>query len=186
MNAPAPGSTLRLFVALDLPSPARDALARFRGVAADPSLWRPMADESFHVTLAFLGARPSEDVERTAQVLRRLDPWSAPRLALGDALLLPSRAARVLTVALVDPEGGLGALQAQVSAALAVAGVFAPEARSFRPHVTVARLRSGARPPRALQAKAEALQFRAGPVTLYRSVIGRGGAVYEPLFARGG
>jgi 2'-5' RNA ligase len=52
--------------------------------------------------------------------------------------------------------------------------------------VTVARLRAGARAPRALDAAPEQLSFSAGAVTLYRSLLRRGGAVYEPLFARSG
>jgi RNA 2',3'-cyclic 3'-phosphodiesterase len=178
--------SIRLFVALALPQAARAALARFRDAAADPAVWRPLADDSFHVTLTFLGHRPEEDVERVAAVLRGLEPWRPPELALGDGLLLPPRRGRVLTVALADPDGLLGALQADLSAGLAAAGVYEPEARPFRPHVTVARLRSGARPPRTLEGAPEPLSFTAGAVTLYRSRLGRGGAVYEPLFARPG
>jgi 2'-5' RNA ligase len=178
--------SVRLFVALDLPSAARSALARFRDAAADPAVWRPLAESSFHVTLAFLGHRPEDDVERVAAVLGALDPWEAPGLALADGLLLPPRRARVLGVALTDPGGALGDLQAAVSAGLAAAGLYEPEARPFRPHVTVARLRTGARAPRELDAAPEPLAFTAGAVTLYRSRLGRGGAVYEPLFARPG
>jgi 2'-5' RNA ligase len=178
--------SVRLFVALDLPGAARAALARFRDAAADPAVWRPLTEESFHVTLAFLGHRPEDDVERVAAVLRGLAPWEPPPLALAGGLLLPPRRARVLTVALADAGGGVAALQAAVSAGLAQARLYEPEARPFRAHVTVARLRSGARAPRALDAEPEALSFTAGPVTLYRSRLGRGGAVYEPLFARPG
>jgi 2'-5' RNA ligase len=183
---PGAAPSVRLFVALDLPAAARAALARFRDAAADPAVWRPLPDASFHVTLAFLGHRPEEDVERVASVLRGLPGWSAPELALAGGLLLPPRRARVLTVALADADGSLGALQGAVSAGLAQAGLYEPEARPFRAHVTVARLRAGARPPRALEAAPEQLSFSAGAVTLYRSLLRRGGAVYEPLFARSG
>ena len=63
---------------------------------------------------------------------------STPRraLALGDVLLLPPRRARVLTVALDDRDRALAALQARGRAALAAAGVYTPEKRPFRPHVT--------------------------------------------------
>jgi RNA 2',3'-cyclic 3'-phosphodiesterase len=178
--------SVRLFVALDLPDAARAALGRFRDAAAGPDVWRAVPEASFHVTLAFLGHRPEQDVERVVSVLRGLEPWDAPSLALGDGMLLPPRRARVLTVALANPDGVLGQLQAAVSAGLAVAGVYEPEARPFRPHVTVARLRSGARAPRVLDAAPEALSFTAGAVTLYRSRLARGGAIYEPLFARPG
>jgi len=56
--------------------------------------------------------------------------------------------ARVLTIALDDPDGRLGAVQqAVVEAMVAVAG-HEPEARPFLPHVTVARVRRGQRAPR--------------------------------------
>ena len=182
----AGASKLRLFVALDLPAGARAALARFRDAAADPEVWRPLPESSFHVTLAFLGYRPAEDVETVTAVLGGLQPRAALRLALGEALLLPPRRARVLTVALADEGGALGVSQAELAAALAEAGLYEPELRRFRPHVTVARLRSGARAPRALDAQPEALEFVAGRVSLYRSLLGRGGAVHEPLFAAPG
>jgi 2'-5' RNA ligase len=176
--------SLRLFVALDLPAPARAALAAFRDRAADPDVWRPLTDASLHVTLAFLGHRPEEHAEAVADVLRRLEDRPAPALSLGTALLLPPRRARVLTVALVDPDGALGRLQAALAGSLIAAGLHEPEARPFRPHVTVARLRPGARAPRAVAAEPEPLAFAAGSVVLYRSHVGRGGAVYEPLAAR--
>jgi 2'-5' RNA ligase len=178
--------SVRLFVALDLPGAARAALARFRDAAADGAVWRPLPEQSFHVTLAFLGHRPEEDVEQVVAALRALAPWTAPALALGDGLLLPPRRARVLGVALADPDGVLGALQARVAGGLEQAGLYRPEARAFRPHVTVARLRPGARAPRTLDAVPEPLAFDAGAVTLYRSRLGRGGAAYEQLFARHG
>jgi RNA 2',3'-cyclic 3'-phosphodiesterase len=182
----APVPKLRLFVALDLPNAARAALARFRAAAADPAVWRPLPESAFHVTLAFLGHRPADDVERVVAVLRGLRAPGAPALALGDGLLLPPRRARVLTVALADRDGTLGALQAEVSAGLAAAALYEPEARPFRPHVTVARLRSGARAPRSLEVAPEPLAFAGGAVTLYRSRLQRGGAIYEPLFGRPG
>jgi RNA 2',3'-cyclic 3'-phosphodiesterase len=174
---------LRLFVALDLPDEARDALARFRDAAADPAVWRPLDPAAFHVTLAFLGHRPAEHVPVVAEVLAGLAAREAPSLALGDGLLLPPRRARVLTVALVD-DGALAELQAEVSAGLAAAGVYTPEARPFRAHVTVARIQSGARAPRAIDAAPEPVAFRAGDVVLYRSRLARGGAEYEPLVTR--
>lgn len=184
--AAQPARKLRLFVALDLPAAARSALARFRDAAADPAVWRALPESSFHVTLAFLGNRPEEQVEQIVAVLRALAPRAAPELALGAGLLLPPRRARVLTVALEDPGGKLGSLQAELGAALAEAALYEPEARPFRPHVTVARLRAGERAPLALELSPGPLAFTGGAVTLYSSRLGRGGAVYEPIFAAPG
>ena len=175
---------LRLFVALDLPDEAVAALARFRDAAADPDVWRPLDAASFHVTLAFLGHRPQGDVAAVARVLDALAPRRPPVLALGAGLLLPPRRARVLTVELTDEPSALAELQGEVSDGLAAAGLYAPEARPFRPHVTVARIRPRARAPRAIGAEPEPVAFAAGPVVLYRSHVRRGGATYEPLVTR--
>ena len=176
---------LRLFVALDLPAPAVEALVRFRDAAADPEVWRPLAAATFHVTLAFLGHRPEEDVEPVRAALSAVAVPGPPELALGDALLLPPRRARVLTVTVVDGSGALGGLQARVAGALSDAGVFEPEARPFRPHVTVARLRpGGVRAPRTVDVAPEPVAFAGGPLVLYRSHVRRGGAMYEPLVTR--
>jgi 2'-5' RNA ligase len=170
--------SVRLFVALDLPEPALRALSAFRDAAVDPVVWRPLDAASFHVTLAFLGQRDEADVAPCGTALAAV-PVEEPLLALGRALLL----ARVLSVALEDLTGGLGRLQAAVSAALSGAGLYEPETRPFRPHVTVARLRKGARPPRrSALPDPEPVTFTGGPVVLYRSLLGRGGAVYEPLW----
>jgi len=186
--APAASSAhpprLRLFVALDLPAAAVGALARFRDAAADPAVWRPLDEAGFHVTLAFLGHRPEADVAGVAEVLGALEPRDPPALALGEALLLPPRRARVLTVALEDAAGATSALQAELSGGLAAAGLYTPEARPFRPHVTVARIRPGARARRVVDARPDPIAFTAGDVVLYRSHVRRGGATYEPLVTR--
>jgi RNA 2',3'-cyclic 3'-phosphodiesterase len=169
---------LRLFVALDLPEPVRDALAGL-AAAADPAVWRPVSRDGLHVTLAFLGARPPGDVETIAALL----PADArgPELALAGAEVLPPRRGRVLTARLDDPTGALGELQARVSAALAGAALYTPEKRPFHPHATVARLRPRTRPSRGVELPLEPLAFTADAVTLYVSRLHPSGARYEPL-----
>jgi RNA 2',3'-cyclic 3'-phosphodiesterase len=174
------GPTERLFVALDLPAQARAALAAFRD-AADPRVWRPVHDEALHVTLVFLGHLPEGTSGRVAETVRAC-AGPAADLALGPGLLLPPRRARVLTVEVEDRAGALAALQGRLAEALAAAGVYEPERRSFRPHATVARLRSGERAPRSLSIDdPQPVEFDGEAVTLYRSRLSRAGARYEPL-----
>ena len=167
---------LRLFVALDLPAPARAALAAFRAAAADPEIWRPLPDEALHLTLAFLGHRPAGAGDVLANA-----PMHAPRLALGAALALPPKRPRVLTAEVADPHGSLRALQRAVSEGLAARRLYQPEARAYRPHATVARLRPDAKARRAELPDPEPLEFRGEALTLYRSQLRREGARYEPL-----
>ena len=171
--------TDRLFVALDLPAPAREALAAFRDRAA-PGIWRPVADEALHVTLVFLGHRPLGVSEQVADVVRA-SAGPVADLALGAALLLPPRRARVLCGAVLDPDGTLGSLQARVSDGLAEAGVYVPEKRPFRAHATVARLRPRSRAPRSVEAAPEPVAFDGEALTLFESRLHPQGARYEPL-----
>jgi 2'-5' RNA ligase len=110
---------------------------------------------------------------------------AAPRLGFAGPLLLPRGRPRVLTAALTDPDGTLAALQAEVSDSLAGAGVYTPERRAFRPHVTVARLRPRARPSRTVKAELGPLEFAGTAVTLFSSRTSPHGARYEPLWSLG-
>ena len=169
---------LRLFAALELPPAAVAALEAFRDRAADPAVWRPLPAASLHVTLAFLGATDAGRVgELTAALEAAAGP--APLLELGGALLLPPRRARVLCATLADGQGRLAALQARVSEELAATGAYAPEARPFRAHVTVARLRHGARC--GAVGRRVSARFEVQEVVLARSVTHPGGARYETL-----
>lgn len=174
----------RLFVALELPAPIREALASWRGpvLAAASDALRPLADEGLHVTLCFLGGQPADQVHAVlAAVLAAVSGLPAAPLRLGDGLWLPRRGPKVLAVGLADPAGVLSAVQAQLSDALASGGWYRPERRPYLPHVTVARVRHGARVRAEPLAAPAALEFTGSRVTLYRSHLSPSGARYEPL-----
>jgi len=134
-----------------------------------------------HVTLCFLGWREVGEVGAIAAACRAAAPPGTFALSLGEALWLPPRRPRVVAVELPDPSGGLGRLQAAVSAALAAQGFYEPESRPYLGHVTVARVGRGVRARSSPLPPPEAVTFDAGAVTLYRSRLERGGARYEAL-----
>jgi 2'-5' RNA ligase len=173
---------VRLFVALDLPEEARAELVRWR----EPALHgqeglRAVGPESLHATLCFLGQRPEADVERVAGLVRAAaEPHRAPALGLGAARWLPSRTRpRVLSVELDDGPGALAELHHAVGEALEEAGLWKFEHRRFLPHVTVARVRHGARVRGVELPLPPALPFAGAAVTLYQSHLGGGPARYE-------
>jgi 2'-5' RNA ligase len=176
---------LRLFVALDLPGAVRRALAEWgaRGPARLPGV-RPVAVQSLHVTLCFLGATEAGEVEAIAAACALvLAGVGGPlTLSLADPVWLGPRRPQVLAVGLDDRGGQLARLQAALAAALASGGWYQVERRPFLAHVTVARIRRGAL-PRApeLGGAPEPAAFTADRVSLYRSHTGAGGARYEPL-----
>jgi RNA 2',3'-cyclic 3'-phosphodiesterase len=179
--SPRPDERVRLFVALELPAPVREALIGWRGGPGRARDLRPLAAESLHATLCFLGWRPAREIEAIAGACGALAGDPAPELSLGEPRWLPPRRPRVLAVDLVDPSGALARAQATLSSALAAGGWYQPEKRPYLAHVTVARVARGGRPPRGPLPPIPSLEFRAGKVRLYRSRLLRAGAQYEPL-----
>lgn len=178
----------RLFVALDLPENARVGIVAWgRRALADPAL-RPVAPESLHVTLAFLGWLPEKEIPRLARIVESL-AGPAPRLQLADPVPRPERGRARLYALPVSSPAALD-LQVGLQVRLVQARLYEPEKRSFWPHVTVARVRREergskrpalvGRPPGALP-KALLQAVSCVRMTLYRSQLKPQGAEYTPL-----
>lgn len=178
----------RLFVALDLPEETREGLVAWGSEAlVDPAL-RPVAPESLHITLAFLGSRPEEEIESIAAAVRE-SAAPAPLVELRDAEQRPPRGrAKLYALPAISP--GAEVLQAGLAQRLVEGGFYEPEKRPFWPHVTVARVRPEARgsrrpavvsePPGAIPEELSEPRI-AVRMALYRSVLQPSGARYVPL-----
>ncbi len=151
-----------------------------REAVADGAL-RAVAADGLHVTVAFLGSRPPDRVEGIWAAARgAAEGLAVPRFVPGDVVAVPPRRPRLFALDLADPEGLGERMQSAVAAALEEAGEYEPEERPFWPHVTIARVRRGARarPPAA----APALEpFSPPALTLFRSHTSSKGARYEAL-----
>ena len=172
-----------MFVALDLPEPARSAIADWRDeLVADRSDLRPVAREALHVTLAFLAWQAEGDAEAIARAAfaaaADLDP---PLLTPAGVRPLPPRGPRLFALDLEDEDDRAVALQQAVSDALAAGRWYRPEKRPFWPHVTLARVKRGERAAPLDGPPPPAEGFAATGLTLYRSVLRPQGALYEPL-----
>ena len=180
----ASGERARLFVALELPGEVRDRLALWRDevVAGVPGL-RPVAVESLHVTLCFLGSVDVASVDAVAAACGVVSGMPAASLSVRRGIWLPPRRPGVLAVELFDDGGRLGAVQAALSEALAAGGWYKPEKRPFLAHVTVARVGRGVRVRRGSGASRVTGRpsFAGSTVTLFRSRLSGAGARYEGL-----
>jgi 2'-5' RNA ligase len=178
----------RLFVALDLPDRVREGIAAWGGRAlADPAL-RPVAPESLHVTLAFLGYLPEKEIPRLAEIVEA-GGGPAPRLELADPVPRPERG-RPRLFALPAESPATVELQARLQQGLVEARLYEPEKRPFWPHLTVARVRReerGSKRPALVLRSPGALPkgllrpFDGVRMTLYRSELQPQGAQYTPL-----
>jgi RNA 2',3'-cyclic 3'-phosphodiesterase len=180
---------VRMFVALDLPEIVREDIATWGETAlADPALRRVPA-ESLHVTLAFLGNRPLDDVERIAEAMEAVA--AVPLfLELGGPVGHPSHDRPGVIALPVTFPRPVEARQAELAEILAFEGLYEPEKRPFWPHVTVARVRAegrGSRRPMRVEippgpSPTEWAGFFHGVrISLYRSELQPSGARYVPL-----
>ena len=164
---------LRLFVALRLPDAVLDEIEHWQREQLRDVRLAPR--EHMHVTLAFLGNRPSGDVPAIVGALR--DAASgAGEIAL---TLLRYRETRSVGMLVLDDEGG-GATRfaSDVQERLERLGIYRREARPWLPHVTVARWRERPRlrpqlPPRRT--------FVPSDAAAYLSRLRPGGAEYRVL-----
>lgn len=172
-----------MFVALDLPPDAREAIGawRDRAIAGREDL-RPAAAGTLHVTLCFLGWRAERDAPAIAErAFGACAGLRAPRLEAAGIEPIPPRRPRLFALDLSDEGGRTSQLQGAIASALADARMYEPEQRPFWPHVTLARVKRGARAEPLAPPPPPAEPFSADEVTLYRSTLRPQGALYEPL-----
>lgn len=191
------GASARLFVAIAAPAQVCAVLAAWGREAASalavggrPSREdgvRVLEPDSLHLTLLFLGSRPTGEIDALAAALRST-PATLGSLTVGPPLLLPSRRPRALALEVRDAGEELAALRDRLAGALGQSGSWTPERRRLRPHITVARLREGALSRRRagtpiVLPPAPLLSFVPARVALYRSHLEPAGARYVELAA---
>jgi RNA 2',3'-cyclic 3'-phosphodiesterase len=182
---------VRMFVALDLPRIVREDIAAWGETElADPAL-RRVPSESLHVTLAFLGNRPVEEVEPIAGAIEEVAELPV-LMELGSPVGRPARGRPRLIVLPVLSRTcrAVEGLHERLSEVLVFERLYEPEKRPFWPHVTVARVRAegrGSRRPMRVDVPpgpsptARMGLFDGVRISLYRSELQPSGASYVPL-----
>ena len=187
MNKPNMTDAYRAFIAFPLPRRVLDCLLGVQHCLSTQGLRaRWVRPEGMHLTLKFLGPLAAEKVDAVAAVLGTVADHYAPlqlnALGLGG---FPNRSRpRVLWVGIEGESVRLGCLQESIETGLAPLG-WSKEKRPYKGHLTLARAK-GRRPferhIRELLAQCEPNEpvgFVADKLTLYRSRLRPGGAVYD-------
>ena len=178
---------IRTFVCLQLPPFARDRLAATQQhlieSGAQVSWVKP---HNIHLTLKFLGLVPAERLQDVVEAVRQATVPAAPvSLELTKLGCFPNkRAPRVIWAGLKQLPEELGELHQRVERELVAAG-FPPESRSFSPHFTLGRVRSGRNIRKLLAAmqaeQLEPLRFQVAEVVVMASRLHPSGALYTPI-----
>ncbi|MFQ5723639.1 MAG: RNA 2',3'-cyclic phosphodiesterase [Terriglobia bacterium] len=179
---------MRLFVALDLPPPLREALQelvrQLQRAAADVRWVRP---EGMHLTLKFIGEVPEEKLPLIQEALGEVASPAPAELDFRSLGYFPNeRRPRVLWVG-VQASNNLAPLAAQIEAALEPLGI-PRERRAYAPHLTLGRFKSPKRLARLQEEVGRLREKEFGRVrveefALYQSRLSPGGAQYTRLQA---
>lgn len=176
------GERLRLFCALRLPSDIVALLVAWQETAFADADVRILPLDHLHVTLAFLGGRPSSDVDAVAHALRGVARDARrPRLRVRRYRETARVAMLALDEDLVPGDAYIGRaneLAGDLMQRLEKLGVYRRERRSWLPHVTVARFRTQ---PKLSPELPDLGAFSPSEVALYSSVLRPTGARYEVL-----
>ncbi|WNK00364.1 RNA 2',3'-cyclic phosphodiesterase [Thalassospiraceae bacterium LMO-JJ14] len=171
---------MRLFVAIPIPDDIRQHLMAASSGVRGARWVRP---EGMHITLFFCG---ETDRAQASDLDAELSDINMPPFELRcDGLGYFERGSRIKSIwAGIEGNTTLGYLHGRVESAAVKAG-FEREARKYKPHITLARLK---------QARAEDVgqwieahdalatpSFTVDRFTLYRSHLAREGAMYEPM-----
>jgi 2'-5' RNA ligase len=178
---------VRLFAAIELDDHARAAVAavgqRAVAVLGARSL-RVVPAAQLHLTLVFLGEVAPERVPPLIAALEDDVPVEPYTMTFDGLGIFPAKGApRVLWLGVTAGAPQTTMLHAAIANRLAELG-FPRESRSFAPHLTLARWRSGGSPAdrKALaQVRSGAASVRVESVTLFQSRLSSTGATYTAL-----
>ena len=176
--------SLRAFFAIDLDECARSAAAavadRLREFpAGDEVRW--VREETFHVTLRFLGDIDCGQIAHLAGCVREQTAALSPfRLRLGGARLFPSKRRPQAVVLDVEPEEPLSELAAAVERGVVAAG-FEPEPRPFNAHLTLGRIRKKRFPLVTGDVTSSGESCPVNEAVLFKSELYSSGAHYTPI-----
>jgi RNA 2',3'-cyclic 3'-phosphodiesterase len=164
---------IRLFLGLRLREADLDTLVAWQHGRLERMRVLPRAH--LHVTLAFLGHRPAEELPSIVEALRE-----AAAAVAGEIRLTPLRYHETRSVAMLvldDEDGRAGTFAVDLHAQLELLGVYRRERREWLPHLTVGRFRERPRlrldPPRGT--------FVPSDAAAYLSRLRPGGAQYAVL-----
>jgi RNA 2',3'-cyclic 3'-phosphodiesterase len=168
--------SIRLFCALTLPDDVLDRLVAWQA-RLPAGTYRPVRRDNLHVTLAFLGSRPSHEAEPVRAELEAAAAGARP-IVLRERRYRETRSVGMLV--LDDEDGAAGELARDLHGRLHGLRVYEPERRPWLPHLTVVRFQERPRLTPALPGL--------GPVgpsgaAVYHSVLRRTGAEYVVLHA---
>jgi 2'-5' RNA ligase len=180
MSAPASvegHEHVRLFCALTLPQATIERVVEWQE-RLPPGDYRLVPPENLHITIAFLGRRPTHELGPIQVELEQAVLAGEPAEPVVLRLERYRETRSVGMLVFEDEEGRAASLAAELHARLERLGVYEPEQRRWLPHLTVVRFRTRPRLAPPLPDLGEIVPSEAA---VYYSVLRPVGAEYVVL-----
>ena len=175
----AADARVRLFCALRLPEPV---VRHLEDWGRRELRERIVPAQNLHITLAFLGHRPQDELPTIAEATRAAAAGAAP-IVLEPVGYRETRSVGMLVLS--DANGAAAALADDLFGRLEAAGAYERESRLWLPHLTVIRFRARPRLAPSIPATGP---FSPSDAAVYLSRLRSTGAQYDVVesFALGG
>jgi 2'-5' RNA ligase len=164
---------LRLFVAYTLAPADRERISAWQRAEIAGTRARLVPPEHLHLTIAFLGQRPSGELEPIAEVVRAAADGAGP-MPLELRSYHETRSVAMLVFD--DRSGEATRVAEEIQRGLEEIGVYRREQRPWLAHVTVLRFR---KPPRLRPELPELGPISPSEAAVYHSTLRRDGAQYD-------
>jgi 2'-5' RNA ligase len=180
---------MRLFVGIDIPDPVLEQAGRLLQRLKPLAPLRWSKPENLHITTRFIGEWDQARLEELKSTLCLVRHAPFPIRVRGLGWFPNPHSPRIFWI---GADGGepLASLASATSQAVETLGI-EPENRSFRPHLTLARIDRGRGEHKTVQREAASIpepdlgEFTAAGFHLYLSRTAPGGSVYTKLASFG-
>ncbi len=175
-------NNIRTFVAINLPSNVKRMLAKYtRDVSGKNYEYKWVARENLHITLAFLGEIPADDITRLNSAVERTAEHHKPFDAqIGSVGTFGS----VIWVGLAEGDEKCQEIYNSLRSELMMMN-FHLDDRRYHPHITIARARRRMDPETKrrfeMNEPPKQMKFQLTELTLYESILQRDGPEYIQL-----
>ncbi|MBN1932151.1 MAG: RNA 2',3'-cyclic phosphodiesterase [Desulfobacterales bacterium] len=181
---------IRTFIAIELPQNILASIFKVQeGIRGYGFKLRWVPPQNVHLTLKFLGYISNTDVKKIGEAMVESIEGHFPiQLAAKGIGIFPGiKRPRVLWVGMIGQVDLLSKLQKNIDEKLEMVG-FQPEKRTFRGHLTIARVKGKIDPGKLHDAIKqfegfETEEFVADKIILFKSELKSSGAVYEKLMS---
>ncbi|MEH0018805.1 MAG: RNA 2',3'-cyclic phosphodiesterase [Desulfobacter sp.] len=185
-----PNKGIRCFIAISLPERMKQELKKAQvGLKAEKIHASWPAASGFHLTLAFLGEVPADDIPLVKQAMdEAVAGCSGFALETGRLGAFPGpKKPRVIWAGIHGDMEPLYALHQRLHRLLKNAG-FVLSGQRFSPHITLARVKRPISSDRLVhmfypEKQKRPASFRATSITLYKSCLTRSGAIHTRIHA---